>query len=256
MQNKHVLPAILAGFAAGLVATFFSLVVFSDTKPTPVIQQADASPARTSDEMQAALDEKLSDIQARLTSLEARTNLAATNTREPAEAPTSNELASELQELRDLVASFKSIEKAPPARFQDMVELTIETLEDQERAERDERRRIEREQRMDRQIADLTEKLGLDPNQSTQMRDLLTNRDLERDQFFQAMRDGSGNMDRDTIRTQMRTWSEDYNLKIQGVLSPQQFESYEETNSGRGGWGNWGDRSDRGGRGGGGRGGF
>ncbi|MDP6739306.1 MAG: hypothetical protein QF404_04745, partial [Planctomycetota bacterium] len=106
--------------------------------------------------------------------------------------------------------------------------------------------------RMDRTMDDLTTKLGLDPSQSDQMRKLLTDRDIQRSEFFSGMRGGNGaGFDRDTIRESMRVQGETFNTQLQTFLSPQQFEDYQGMNTGGpGGWGRGGGGRDSGGRGG------
>jgi hypothetical protein len=80
------------------------------------------------------------------------------------------------------------------------------------------------------------------------MRKVLTERDLQRSDFFRGMRDGGGaGFDRDSIRESMRLQNEAFNTQVQSILNPQQFEQYQGMNSDR--WGSWG----RGGRDSGGR---
>jgi len=135
----------------------------------------------------------------------------------------------DLDELRKLLASLNDVGSPPPAGLQSMVERALEVRDEQEQREREERRRVAAEERLDRRVADLAEKLGLDPTQQQGMRQVLSERDLVRDQFMEQMRGGGfAGADRETIRDQAQTLYEESNTQIQSLLSPAQWEQYQE----------------------------
>lgn len=246
MTNTAIIPLVsfLAAGAGYLAADFLSP---DDVAPG----LAQRGPALASPNLDGTgVQERLDEFAQRLSSLEARNDLAPID-RQPAGALETTQ-TEDLEAMREMLASFKSVETAPPARFQDMVDLAIEAREDRERLERDARRDEQRNERMDRTMEDLTTKLGLDPNQSGQMRTLLTDRDIQRSEFFSGMRGGNGaGFDRDSIRESMRIQGETFNTQLQTFLSPQQFEDYQGmNNSGFGGWGSGRGGRDSGGRGG------
>jgi len=241
MTNTAIIP-LVSFLAAG--AGYMAAEFLSQDDSAPGLAQGGPVLASTNLE-ETGVQKSLDDFAKRLTELEARNDMAVVD-RQPAGALETTQ-SEDLAAMREMLASFKSVETAPPARFQDMVELAIQAREDREEAERDARRDDQRNDRMDRTMEDLTTKLGLDPSQSGQMRKLLTERDLQRTEFFSGMRGGNGaGFDRDTIRESMRVQGETFNAQLQTFLSPQQVEDYQGmNNSGFGGWGS--------GRGGGGR---
>jgi len=231
-MNTVIIPFVsfLAAGAGYMAAEFLSQ---DDSAPG----LAQGGPALASSSLEeTGVQKSLDDFAMRLTELEARNNMAAVD-RQPAGALETTQVE-DLAAMREILASFKSVETAPPARFQDMVELAIEERENREEAERDARRDEQRMERMDRTMEDLTTKLGLDPNQSDQMRKLLTDRDLQRTEFFEGMRNGgTAGIDRDSIRESMRVQGETFNTSLQTFLSPQQVEDYQGMNNNSGGWG-------------------
>jgi len=245
MKNTAIIPLVsfLAAGAGYLAADFLST---DDLAPS----LAQAGPAPASSLEGADVQERFDKFAQRLSDLEARNDMVAVD-RQPAGALETTQ-TEDLAAMQEMLASFKSVETAPPARFQDMVELAMEAREERERAERDARRDEQRSERMDRTMEDLTTKLSLDPGQSGQMRKVLTDRDIQRSEFFSGMRGGNGaGFDRDTIRESMRVQGETFNTQLQTFLSPQQFEDYEGMNtSGFGGWGSGRGGRDSGGRGG------
>ncbi|HJM58844.1 MAG TPA: hypothetical protein QF446_16135 [Planctomycetota bacterium] len=245
MTNTAIIPLVsfLAAGAGYIAADFLS-------QEDPALEDpALGDPALGTPDLfvEAAVRDNLDDLARRLSELEARNDMTSVD-RQPAGALETTQ-TEDLAAMREMLASFKSVETAPPARFQDMVELAIQAREDREEAERDARRDEQRNERMDRTMDDLTTKLGLDPSQSGQMRKLLTDRDIQRSEFFNGMRGGNGaGFDRDTIRESMRVQGETFNTQLQTFLSPQQFEDYQGMNTG--GWGRGGGGRDSGGRGG------
>lgn len=245
MKNTAIIPLVsfLAAGAGYLAADFLSQDEATLAQGGPTLSALSPEDPGFRDRLDY-FDQRLSD-------LEANNGLTKIDRQPAGELDTTQ--AEDLAAMREMLASFKSVEAAPPARFQNMVELAIEAREGREQAERDARREEQRLERMDRTIEDLTTKLSLDPNQSNEMRKVLTERDLQRSDFFRGMRDGGGaGFDRDSIRESMRIQGEAFNTQVQSILNPQQFEQYQGMNSDR--WGGWGGGS-RGGRDSGGRGG-
>ncbi|HIF39580.1 MAG TPA: hypothetical protein EYQ74_00605 [Planctomycetes bacterium] len=244
MTNTAIIPLVsfLAAGAGYLAADFLS-----PDDLAPGLSQAGPAPASNLEGTD--VQERFDEFARRLKDLEARNDMVAVDRQPAGDLETTQ--AEDLAAMREMLASFKSVETAPPARFQDMVELAIQAREDREEAERDARRDDQRNERMDRTMEDLTTKLGLDPNQSGQMRKLLTERDLQRSEFFSGMRGGNGaGFDRDTIRESMRVQGETFDTQLQTFLSPQQVEDYQGMNtSGFGGWGTGRGGRDSGGRG-------
>ncbi len=240
-MNQIPTLALTCFISAG--AGFWVMHSLTEDKPAPALPTTGEYGLSVSGTPQGlgAVDSTLDELASRISALEARGALVEAD-RVPA-ANSDSDLQADLASLRELLASFQSVEQAPPARFQNMVELAIEAREAREAEEREIRRATQREERMDRTMEKLTADLALDPTQSTQMRSILSARDAERDEFFRSMRDGVNQVDRASIRDLLTERSEAYNIKIQGVLTPQQFEQYGGIDLGRGGFGGGAPRS-------------
>lgn len=159
--------------------------------------------------------------------------------------------------LKDLAA--QDLAQVTPAA-RDTVEAVLEQREEERRLEREQERAERMEEMRENRLTEMQQKLGLDNNQLAQMRDHMAEGE-------QAMRDLWSNedirsMDREArgeLFTQMR---EDADQRVRGILTPAQYEIYQEEGYdnpfGRRGGGQRGGGNNGGGRGGGGggRGGF
>ncbi len=240
MSHTAIIPLIsfLAAGAGYLAADFIT-----GDDPAPTLAEK-GSPATDLGVTGDSIRDSLDDFAMRLSTLEARKAMTEVN-RRPASAA-DDSLEQEIASLRDLLASFKSVEVAPPARFQDMVELAIETREERQEVEREVRRAEQREERLDRTMDDLTTKLGLGPGQASDLRTVLTDRNQERDEFFRQMRDPASTIDRGSIRDLLSEKNKTYDAQIQTILSPQQWEQYGAMDTG--GMGGFGGGRGRGNR--------
>ncbi|MDP6849595.1 MAG: hypothetical protein QGH51_04780 [Planctomycetota bacterium] len=125
-----------------------------------------------------------------------------------------------------------------------------EVAQTRERAAREEERRQER---LDRQMTEWQEKLGLNDAQALQMRDILADSSRKRSELFTEMREGGG-FDREYIREQMQVMRDSTNDALSNVLFPDQFSTYQEESEnsrgfgGRGGRGSGGSGGSGGGR--------
>jgi hypothetical protein len=233
--------ALLGGFAAGAMGG----AVFS-TDPSPSSSPLlSAETGLLGDE--GELEQQIRELGANQASLEAslealQHQYIALAGRRPAEAaPESAESIEKKRDLADLMAAapFSAEEQA---RFGSYLDLR----EQQEEAERDQRRADQRAQRMADRVARLTEELGLDAYQASEMTRVLTDSEKIMTDYFAEMRE-SGTFDRTTIRTQMTEFRETTNDQLGQFLNTTQLEGYQNSNSSRfGGFG----RDNRGGGGG------
>jgi hypothetical protein len=231
--------ALLAGAIAGAAASGVTALVLS-SGPGPNQPRA-AGPDDGADLAAEVADLRAqnAELTRRLEGLEAQAAMATPVTRQPVAA----DEAIDVDELRDLLASFQTPDVAPPPRFQSLVDQAIEAREERERAEREEQRRLEREQRMDEQVARIAERLGLDPNQQAGMREILVERDQMREDMFTALRNNGGPPgDRGAMREVFQEMTQKTNAKLQALLTPQQYEQYQDQFADRGGRGGFGGR--------------
>ena len=125
----------------------------------------------------------------------------------------------------------------------------LDQREERETAQRRERDAERRQDRIDRQMDEWRDTLGLNDAQTHDMGLILAEASSNRTEMFRELRD-SGDWDRDAMRNSMTSMQEQTNTSLEGILSSTQMESYlSEQESQRGNWG--GGRGGRGGRGGG-----
>ena len=152
-------------------------------------------------------------------------------------------------EVRALISEVSAAEVGEPGTMAAAtVERVLEQREERERLERDQRRAAERERRVEDRLAKMQQELGLDLGQMNQMRALYLERDAKRDEMRQTIRQGfeDGTMNRESMGELWKTMQTEHETALQGILTPGQFEQYQES-----GYDDpWGGRGGRGGRGG------
>lgn len=98
--------------------------------------------------------------------------------------------------------------------------------EQQGRADRRERgERMDPQQRLDRRVGMLTERLQLSQQQATQVRQILTQ---EHTQMNALRQKAEGGTDRETLRPEMQSIRQRTEQQIDGVLTAQQRTTYRE----------------------------
>lgn len=129
----------------------------------------------------------------------------------------------------------------------------MDNIEKQRDAEREAERQERRDEAMARRVTRLTEELGLDTYQSTEMARVLGESETAMRDYWTEMR-AAGTFDREQMRTDMAAFNEKTNTALGAFLTPEQVEQYQSSNNGGGRFGGFGRDAGRGG-GGGGRGG-
>jgi len=240
-MKATIIIALFAGAAAGAGSAALSGVYMSDNAAGDNLSAVD--PADDTDALfglVTALSEQNQELTDRFQVLESRLAMA-TAQRVPAEA-------APIESTDDPTAVAAALDKPPTQREISRTMLALEKIEADEQAQREEERRVRDDQRLDDQVAKLTEKLGLDVGQAKSMRDILANQNIKRTEMFAGMRDAAGGMDRTNMRDTFQQLTAATNAEVQAVLSPSQYETYSEDNSNRGFRGFGGDRGGRGDR--------
>jgi len=253
-MNK--LPYLLLGLGSGIAGGLLGgLLIFS-----PASGPA-ADPAGSSD-LAVGEAPPAQDAGKRLTALESEMETLSMIV---------NDLQSHLQERRevapvDVEADGPVAAAAPPASangpegkvdygtyFDSRVEAVLQQREEEQQKQREERARQFREQRIEQQVAQLTEKLGLDDYQAGELKTALTTEDQERSGFFRELR-STGVFDRQAIGEKMRSLREETYKTLAPVLGQDKMKGFKEFNARNSNFFGGGppsrDRSDRGGSGG------
>jgi len=102
----------------------------------------------------------------------------------------------------DALAALSPADMPSGMAFDAAVNAAIEKREADEAAEREEQRAVRRAEQLDRQMERYTQELGLDADQASQMKTILSETTEARNAFFSEMRE-SGTMDREMIREKM-----------------------------------------------------
>ncbi|MFT5732723.1 MAG: putative RNase H-like nuclease (RuvC/YqgF family) [Planctomycetota bacterium] len=155
--------------------------------------------------------------------------------------------------VRNVLASMDDSETvAATPKLEQAVAAVIEMREERSKLERDQKRAEAEEKRLEDRLAKLQTDLGLDQNQLNSMRTIYQDQDQQRTEFRDKMRDGSGGS-REEIRTLWTDMRDSANTAIEGVLTPSQYETYQESNQNDRGFGRGGGGGNTGGGGRGGR---
>ena len=163
---------------------------------------------------------------------------------------------SEIEDIvKDVLGSLDTgdgtVVAATPA-MQAAVESVLDMREDRERQEREAKRAEAQVKRLEDRIAKLQTDLGLDQNQTNSMRTVLQDEETLRNEARTKMREArdSGNMDMGNLRQVWTDMTDTTNQAVQGILSPSQYEQYQESQPsnrwGGGGRGNTGGGGRRG----------
>lgn len=172
-------------------------------------------------------------LRARLDSLEARLG-EASNTRAPLEpgstAPSASSSGSEPMPAR----AAQALEVTPA--FVASVGQALDTIKERERAELEKKRKEQQALRVEERLARLQQELGMSQRQTSDLRSVLLAQEEKRESIFGGLRDGLGERE---LRENFRALREETNASIQGILSPEQFDSFqrsEESEFGRRGF--------------------
>jgi hypothetical protein len=239
MKNP-IISTILVGLVAGAAGAMLSTLI--------------AEPA-TSEGDPIVLDDSAGDLERRFDSLQRENEALSRRVFDLEKAPqssvaersaaplemTDEERAAD-EQLRAVVAALTNPDTPMPQEWRDSVNLALMDIRADEDAERDEQRRIRAEDRMDERIVELSQKLGLNTYQSGQMRQILTEESLARDEMRSAIRESG---DWTSARDMWTGLREKTNESLSLVLTPQQVEAYQADQSTR--WGRFGGGGNTGG---------
>lgn len=117
----------------------------------------------------------------------------------------------------------------------DFEEKVAEVLENRQRAEADAKLQQYQESRaakLDTRIADLTTKLDLNSRQSEDLRVAFEQRQARETEMYQQWRDGAAD---EVVGELKRTNQEVFRTSLQGILTPTQLETFDQTEGRRGG---------------------
>ncbi|MED6335645.1 MAG: hypothetical protein VYE81_09610 [Planctomycetota bacterium] len=239
MQNP-IISTILVGFVAGAAGAMLSTLIVepATSEGDPIVLDDNAGDLeRRFDSLQReneALSRRLLDLE------QAPPRLAAERSAAPLEMTDEERAADE--QLRAVVAALTNPDAPMPKEWRDSVNLALKDIRAEEDADRDEQRRIRAEDRMEERMVELSQKLGLDTYQSGQMRQILTEESLARDEMRTAIRESG---DWASARDQWTGLREKTNESLSRVLTPQQVEAYQADQSTR--WGRFGGGGNTGG---------
>ncbi len=240
MNAQQLLITAAIAAAAGSVGAAVTTLALCDAPaqaPAASIAPTGAGDAA----LRAQLDELRTenrDLVFRVTALETR----------PAPSESREAVAAPVEVARASAAATEPLTAAavPPTQLHGAVEDALRTIREQEDRDRDERRRQAELERLDRRLEDLAEQLGLAPYQTNDMRTILLAEDEQRDAMFAQARESGDFFD---VRDTMRELRDQTQAKVAEVLTPAQYEKYQELDRG---WGFGGGRGrggdDEGGR--------
>ncbi|MAF67652.1 MAG: hypothetical protein CMJ84_18605 [Planctomycetes bacterium] len=166
------------------------------------------------------------DLALRLAQLEG--SVALGGSRAPADAPDLTVLRERVDQL--VAATTEDGPVVVTAQLRSGVTAVLDEIKLQEDQEREVRRQEARDRRMDQQIERLSERLGLDSAQATDMRAVLVEQDLAREEIFATAREFG---DREGVGDLLGGLKEETLLSLSQILTPDQLERYSEQTSDR-----------------------
>lgn len=237
-----VLGSLLAGGAGAVGAT-----ILLSPNPGPIAKSA--VPNVTLQDTVAKLSDRIETLADRLDGLERSDDLAPVAS--PGRVAATLDRAEIEGVVRDMLGSVEGAPAAATPSLEAAVANVIEMREERERQERDQRRAEAEEKRLEDRLAKLQSDLGLDQTQLDSMRGIFQEQSRKADEMRQSMREARDTgLDMGSMREMWTDLRDSTNESIKGVLSPSQYEQYEESNANQRWGGRGGNTGGRGGRGG------
>jgi predicted nucleic acid-binding Zn-ribbon protein len=245
MRSTALTLLIAVGASAGVAALTTGLLV--DTRSSSGSSVPAAAPASAaSGDAAAAVAEELRGLreenvvlQQRLDDLEAllaqeiagRIPIEAVDARmEPSEATMAS-----TQEAAQVAALLGDGGGELPPAFVASVGQALKEIRDEEERQREIRRAEERAARIEERVTELQDELGLTSYQTGEMRVALTTLEEKRDALRQSIEAAGG--DRREMFDGFRTVYEETSAELKTILTPEQFELYQQSDRGRFGFG-------------------
>ena len=251
MSNTIIATVLIAGaVGAGSAVAVNALSPAPETTTTQAIAPGSGSSDLV--EQVAALQKQNEELTNRILELEMTASTPRAETREAVAVGPDPELEKLKADLASIMASIqKGPDNVTPA-FTASVSAALEDIREKEDAEREAKRAERRAERIDDRIASISEKLGLTPAQGNDLREHYNVFEEKRNALMAEARESGdwGNM-----RETFRGLRDESNTALQTILTPSQYDQYQEENMGggrRGGFGGGGGGNDGGGGGGGG----
>ncbi len=231
--QELIIPCLLAGAAGGVVSAVVTSLLLEPPRgeSAPLERSATAAPADPAldaTRLAADLDElRLSDsaLSARMTDLESRLALTV-STREPVERAVEDERS---RATAEVAAALGLDPTALSPTFVASVDQALSEIRAREEREREARRKELLLERLDERLVELQQDLGLTNPQVREMRSALITQDDKRSALWESMREEG---DRRTIFEGMRTIRDETHTALKAILTPEQFESYVQTEEG------------------------
>lgn len=156
------------------------------------------------------------------------------------------------EEQQKIAAMLRELQQAKggaslPENFTMQVGAALEQIRAQEDKEREEQRQKARDERFERQLTELAQKLGMDAYQTNEMRTALNAQTTKFEDARELIRDTG---DWTMMRESMQTIRDETNAALAQFLTPSQLTQFQESEGGRGGIMGGGMRGGRGGGGG------
>lgn len=237
MSNTIITTVLIAGaVGAGSAIAVNALSPAPKTATTRAIQPGVTASSELVEQV-AALRKQNEELTTRILELEMTASTPRAQSREALAVGPHPELEELKDELSALMASMQDGSDNVTPAFTASVTAALEDIREKEEAERDARRAERRAERLDERLADISEKLGLTPTQTDDLREHYNVFEEKRNALMDEARDSGdwGNM-----REVFRGLRDESNTALQAILTPSQYDQYQEENMGggrRGGFG-------------------
>jgi rubrerythrin len=238
MTNNLPLVAAI-GLITGIAGASLSSVIF----PSPTVEVNPALGTQAADVDLSGVMKQFDQITNRLDEMEME--MAQASVRREVPEADAVDMDDVMDQLKDYMAQLNNPAAAMPPNFENWVKDANDAIDARKSEERDLARAERDEKRMEDQLSEMSEKLGLNNDQLSSMRTTLTETRAASSELMSDIREnGWGADSRDLMRDGMTEIRETSAAALQGFLSPSQYETYQsDFANDNNGWG-------RGGRGG------
>lgn len=226
-MKQVILIAVLAGAVSGVggavITSVLTMPVEPDSKGSVALADDGLKTVRSEIGELRRENERLLD---RLRALEERP-AALGSGRLPAGEPESlsyEQLEREVASLRAALVD-PGPGQVPPA-IRSTVKAAIADLKQEELRQEELEREARRIERIDQRMSELSTTLGLDAQQSRRMRDVLIDESRRREEMMRGMRDQP---DWAVARDQVQALRQDVERSLTQILTPAQFQQYQES---------------------------
>ena len=217
--------AVACAAASGAIGAVVATIVAAPPPPVAAAVEQRVQPNAALEREIAALRESNKDLARRIEMLEDHAAEPRDETREVVVPPPSPAEEKADQELKGLAAALNNPGAPVPPQFRATVGEALKSIREDEDRERRDRAAQIAATRIEDRLNDLTQKLGLAPSQTKELRDLFTTQTAKREEIWRSVQQSG---DFSNARDVAREMRESMDQGLAQILTPAQLEEYKK----------------------------